>query len=393
MHKLEKIKNYIKRIFADNLKRKISNKVEKNLESFTPKYEIGDVVWSFMPFDDETIKNIKKGHRVRPHIIVDIDYENGNYQVLMLTSKKPRGTYAKISVEKDRISYVKLGVIKYLEENKIERLMTKVDSKDAIKIVKRMLIRKGEKVKNIEFVKKYIDQVKVEVGDIISIQDLEYYVYGVSLNKLDLLKVYPEQVIEKTNENSKLYVFKKSYAILLDEIKTVDIYDNEYRYVDILHSDSTSEIQNKRKEYKNNVKNEKKQMNSEYNDSQFMKIKDIDRYNRYSKYDNRSKLVYLTLGDIIEYDGQKYIYLYTDNFNDLDYLLNYEKLCFFDYNGIFTTKSIYAQYKTLGYIPRDVKMELLQLIKLKINQIENENVKEKILNRCLLIEKNKDLLD
>lgn len=379
MEKLNDLIIKLKKIISLKKKKEnIQNEVFEgnNKQIFKPQYKIGDVVWALMPLPEEVLTKIEKNHRIRPYLILDIDYTNRSYKSLMSTTKNQKNANDFVVVEliKHKNSNILTSEIINLPEKNIKNYMTRIDEKDAIDIVNKLISRHKENVKKLGFVKRYA--LNIKMGDVINIDGNEYYVYQVERNKFSLFRIYPQKRIKETLDNKKIYINKDNKMIRIDRIIVKELFEEQYYYVSSLGNVDVIDVENKRKEYK---------MNIDYINKQFKKLN--IKENQQNGMILKKVLTLLNLGDIVECNNEKYIYLYTDYKMKHNYFLSYSNLE--EENSGFSIKTIpnSIPIKLIGLLSTEELFSVLSLLKTLLKQINEKDEKNEILKSCLIVQK------
>ena len=182
-----------------------------------PKYKIGDVVWANMP--EYTIaENTPESHKIRPYVIAGYDSKNNEYQTFYCTSNNRYMKDKMPVVLNNKVSNIKLYECIKLKENEIVNFMCNLKENTQKKLVKKLVI-KCQEASELEIVNKYKDNIFVEVGDVILLNNSFYYVYALENNKYHLLNV--RNNINKKEKNK--YINRLNYFIDLDETTLVDL--------------------------------------------------------------------------------------------------------------------------------------------------------------------------
>lgn len=330
--------------------KEIINKIKNifNKKEFSFKYKIGDIVWAKMPEETIKDKNIKPSHRIRPYLIVGLNKEKESYQALACTSKNNnRLNKVPLNLKNEKITYVNINNYVNLGEERIINFSTTINEKELKEVIKLITI-KCEDVTNLNIIKKYSEQIFVEVGDVILINNKRYYVYALENEKYHLLKVKTKKKIKKEADKDKFYQNASYYVDLTDDVlidlKEPCIIFDKFSNKDIVN------IYINRKKYKSLKKLLKKQKEKKIHDES----------------------ITLFLGDVLKYKDKTLIYMYTDKNLNVHYLINQENLKQHPLN-FYEMKNINTPFKKIGKLNYYDTLKLISLIKPLLPFIKDNN--------------------
>jgi len=279
------------------------------------KFSVGDIVWATMPLPLEKLEKIPPTHRVRPYLIVHVDEKKGIYRALASTSNVAKKGLSKNSVivyfdSTGKSSRIVTNTLWDLTDDSFDSFISQIKNKDAIKITKKLLFQNSSAM-DLDFVTMYKDDVCVEVGDLIFIHDCMYYVYALENESYHLLRTYQHR---SNRNNMNHYLQVRNYDVKLDKPIILDI-ENPAIIVDTLEMPEIVFIDSERLKYKSwarmeqkkSIKNKKKMVKEDTS---------VDDFCHKS----------LLLGDVIQYKGRNYVYLYTDTSKELFYLVDVDNL-------------------------------------------------------------------
>lgn len=379
----ERIKIFLRKIFS-------FFPLKKKREKFIPRYEVGDVVYAFMPVKKEELVNIPSGHERRPYLIVDIDYENGFYKSFLFTSdiKKRKGSSALIYYNNDsdeRISCVVTQGLWHLSDNNIINFDYKIDDKNALDIAKKMLTSDKEEILNAEFLEKYKDKIVLERGDIIKINDFDYYVYAKDADyKYFMLEVYePSVYIPK--EILKKCIFVRGKYINFSNLELIDLKDIDYTFEKVLFNTDSLLIEDERKRYKTLEKSRKRAgaQRAKKKSLKNEKAKQTNKsdFNKKEKYVNNS--LYnskFSPGTVVEINDTKYIFLYTDFVVGINYFVDVNAI----ENGFnfIVSFSVSEKVKFVDKLSKEEFLRVLRRIKSYLRYVDDERVAGRLRKLC-----------
>lgn len=350
-------------------------------KEFVPKYEIGDVVYAYMP-----LNNVPKGHERRPCLIADIDYEKGIYKVFLFTSdiKKRKGASALVYYNNDneRVScVVTRGLWDLIDEN-IINFIYKMDDVNSLIVAKKMLTSNKEEIKNSSFLEKYKDKIVPLRGDIIKINNYEYYVYEKNSEcKYYLMDVYdssdyiPDDIVKNS-------IFVRNKYIDVSSLELRDLEGFEYSYEKILFNTDCVLIEEERKKYKLNEKNKKKYekmsnngQNKVKNKNKEFDAKDVNTINSVLNYGSS-----LVPGSVVEIKDKTYLFLFTDEILQLNYYVDLYSIGV-SYNCI-TSFSAYENSKVVNVLSDSEFLKVLKKIRPYLKYIDDDRAVARLRKMC-----------
>ena len=335
-----------------NLKELLNRKVGKLIKKEF-KYKIGDIIWANMPEATIYDKNIKESHKIRPYLIIGINQEKNTYQALACTSKNNnRLNKVPLKLNNEEISYANIKNYVDLNEENIINFNKTINEKEFKEIIKLITI-KCENAINLNVIKEYKDELFVEVGDVILLNDIKYYVYALENEKYHLLKTRTINYVNNETNKEKFYQ-NSSYYIDLTENILIDLKE-PCIILDKFSNKDIANIDIKRKQHKSKEKNkqEQKKKNKTYNKNEFENIP-------------------LTFGDILKYKDKSLIYMYTDKNLKVRYLINQENLKQHPLSFC-EMKKISTPFKKIGELSSSDILKMINIIKPLLPFIRNNN--------------------
>ena len=225
------------------LKQKINEL--KSQKYLLTNVQVGDLVWSKMPFSKKELDKIEQSHRIRPYIVIKKDmlniyaFQSSSKSSTRLNNiqeyKLHKGYYMQ-----NRDSYINLTQVYKIPFYKLKEKSNKINSFDLNNIEKRLFAQ------NVKSEYKFNINIYISEGDVIVFDGQLYYVYA-----SDNTYVYCFSIFKKQPKDEDMYISitinKKRYYTIFKNKRKFNKTTN-FKIVNIAYESELKEIINKKKE-------------------------------------------------------------------------------------------------------------------------------------------------
>lgn len=201
------------------------------------KYDIKDIVWAKRYKTKDEEKNIPKGHRNGPYIIIS---KKGKKLYAVSCSSKNNNAFMKYKINSDkynfdRDSYAYLGKIEKIDKRRIIKKIDVIGDSDYDRLYKTLYVMKN-KYNIINEMGEFNTIFYCDVGDILHYYHQIFYIYD-----KDNMYLYGYVVHKKKDLKNTVYINSDKYSIDIQAKRKIPIND-KYRIIDIARDNDFKNI-------------------------------------------------------------------------------------------------------------------------------------------------------